>query len=249
MIIVLDCETTGLDNATEAVVEVAAVGVVDGAPKWVWTSLINPQRPIPPTASAIHHLTDDDVADAPLQATAMAKLSVLLGSPTRPMLAAHRAEFDGGFLGLPVNICTWRCAAHLWPEAPGHSNQTLRYWLPGLHKEILTNAAKWAPPSVSVLWPPHRALPDAWVTAHILCRLLALRPAEELVRLTKTPILLRTIHFGMHRGAPWSEVPKDYIAWLLRQPDLEPDVRYTAEHHRGFRDAKKALPRVGSSYL
>jgi exodeoxyribonuclease X len=31
--------------------------------------------------------------------------------------------------------------------------------------------------------------------------------------------------FGKHKGTPLSEVPKDYVRWLLDQPNVDPYLR------------------------
>lgn len=224
-ILVLDCETTGLDPATEAVVEVAAVLVNATGIQDFWHSLVNPGRPIPAVSRAIHHLSDEDVATAPCFTEAMLTLS---GRMTENVLAAaHFAAFDSGFFRFEIPICTWRCATHLWPDAPSHGNQVLRYWLDGLNSELLKSSAG----DTTFLAPPHRALPDAWVTAHIVRRMLQIKTPLELRELTRTPILHKKFHFGMHRGVPIPQVPRDYLLWLLRQKDVDPDVAHTCRHY------------------
>ena len=80
--------------------------------------------------------------------------------------------------------------------------------------------------------PPHRALPDAYVTANILDRMLRDHTPEELVLLAQSPILIKNCTFGKHRGTPWNEVPKDYLRWLVRQ-EFDADTLFTAKHHLG----------------
>jgi len=31
--------------------------------------------------------------------------------------------------------------------------------------------------------------------------------------------------FGKHKGTPMADVPRDYKAWLLNQPDVDPYLR------------------------
>ena len=59
-----------------------------------------------------------------------------------------------------------------WPDAPGHSNQVLRYW-----RQVDRNAYPRIPREA------HRALPDAIVTAFLLRDLLEDQPLERLARL------------------------------------------------------------------
>lgn len=87
--LVLDTETTGLpDHAAFQVVEVAAIdktGVV------VFHSLVKPDIPMPEAATAIHGLTDADLADAPTFAEIWPALSELLA---RYELWTYNADFD-----------------------------------------------------------------------------------------------------------------------------------------------------------
>ena len=61
----LDLETTGTDPATSRVVEVGIVKRLPDGGDHVISWRINPSVPIPPDASAIHGVTDADVAPCP----------------------------------------------------------------------------------------------------------------------------------------------------------------------------------------
>lgn len=221
-LVVVDVETTGLED-DDAVVEIAVAPVDPPSPPW--SSLVWPARGVPPEASAVHHLRAADLEGAPdlLSAAAASPLAGGAG-----VLAAHNAAFDSAFVPVAPRVgwlCTWRCAMHLWPDAPAHGNQVLRYWLPGLDDELRAIA-----PGLLV---PHRALADALVTSLVLARLARLRPVEDLVALTLEPVLLRVVRFGKHRGELWSEVPRDYLRWVLRAGDFDADVVHTARTHLG----------------
>ena len=135
---VIDLETTGQGFADGGVVEVGWQDVAWDGGAWslhgaTGARLVRPEHPISPATSAIHHLVDEDVADAPpWQAVAPEVLQALPG-PAPLALAAHRASFEQrwckpAFSGQARWICTYKCALRLWPEAPTHSNQGLRYW-------------------------------------------------------------------------------------------------------------------------
>lgn len=80
--------------------------------------------------------------------------------------------------------------------------------------------------------PPHRAGPDAYVTAFILRELIDQAPIEDLVRWSSGPALLARVGFGKHRGKRWSEVPADYLDWLINKSGTDDrDVRATAKHY------------------
>lgn len=245
MILVLDCETTGLDATNDAVVEIAAVPLIHsddgngGDGGWFVmpgaSSLVAPGRRVPPEARAVHHLSDEELRNAPHLPRAMA--DVLMAVDRRgeriEALCAHNSEFDRGFLGgfFPSDVPwldTWRLAMHLWPDAPSYSNQTLRYWL-GLKVDAARDTNGDA-------YPPHRALYDATVTAHLLQRMLQTNLLADLLVLQGKPVLQRTCRFGKHRGVAWSDVPRDYLGWVLRQdnPPFDDDVRHTCSYWLGY---------------
>ncbi|MFA5417030.1 MAG: 3'-5' exonuclease [Bacteroidales bacterium] len=60
-----DLETTGVSPATDRIVEISIVKYVSGSSKKVVTLRVNPTIPIPPEATAIHGISNEDVADEP----------------------------------------------------------------------------------------------------------------------------------------------------------------------------------------
>ena len=64
-IISFDLETTGLDIANDRVVEICCVKIHTSGEREVRTTRLNPGRPIAPQATAVHGITDADVATAP----------------------------------------------------------------------------------------------------------------------------------------------------------------------------------------
>lgn len=60
-----DLETTGIDPVNDRIVEIAVIKVLNNGEKEEFIKRINPEMPIPPSSTAIHGITDDDVKDAP----------------------------------------------------------------------------------------------------------------------------------------------------------------------------------------
>jgi DNA polymerase III alpha subunit (gram-positive type) len=91
--VAIDTETTGLDPRADALVSVAAIPFVEGRPRLeaAVDRLVDPRRPIPEAARAIHGITDDDVRAAP---PAEAVLPELLAACASRPLVAHTAWFD-----------------------------------------------------------------------------------------------------------------------------------------------------------
>jgi len=94
-LIALDLETTGLHAAHDRIVEVAAVCWQDGREVGAFQSLVNPERPIPPQAIAVHGITDAMVASAP---TIEVILPAFMAFCQGDAVIAHNAKFDLGFL-------------------------------------------------------------------------------------------------------------------------------------------------------
>src|SRR5438270_14068809 len=62
---VLDLETTGVDPKLDRIIEVSVLKLLPGGGHDHRTRRVNPGVPIPPEATAVHGITDDDVADSP----------------------------------------------------------------------------------------------------------------------------------------------------------------------------------------
>lgn len=95
--VVFDSETTGLDPARDAVVQLGAVRIVNGkvVAGETFEALVNPGRPIPPGSTAVHHITDAMVADAPGFDTVCRNFHQFTADA---VLIAHNAPFDMAFL-------------------------------------------------------------------------------------------------------------------------------------------------------
>ena len=215
---IIDTETTGL-TADAKVVEWATFDLIGEGKQWErgreMGSLINPGIPIPPEASAVHHLTDDDVKDAP---SWLDQLKVIMGPPFPDVWAAQNNRFDMQFFN-PEGakwIDTYRCGLVYWPECPSHSNQCMRYFL----KLPLRD------PAGAV---PHRAFGDAYVTAAIVRRMLKGGAIlSEMIEISSRPADLPRFTFGKHAMKPIRDLPNDYLQWVINNILDNEDVRYTA---------------------
>lgn len=89
--VAVDLETTGLDPRRDAIVAAAAVPFVGGRPLEGLQTLVNPGRPIPPTATAVHGITDAMVAAAP---PVDAVLPALVEAWAGDVVVGHGVGFD-----------------------------------------------------------------------------------------------------------------------------------------------------------
>jgi exodeoxyribonuclease X len=230
---VIDLETAG--NGPHDVCEIGWQDVeraADGS--WQITEyrgarFVNPGRPITPDTMAIHHILDAHVADAPFW-KAVAP-DVLRPEGGVLALAAHRAAFEQrycrpGLTGGAAWICTWKCALRVWPHLSRFSNQMLRYQR---HPEGLIH---------EIGLPAHRAMPDAYVTAHHLRDLLNAVSVEQLLAWSAEPGLLPRVPAGEHRGKPWRDLSDAALGILAKDRDL--DVRFSADTELQRRGAAPA---------
>jgi DNA polymerase III epsilon subunit family exonuclease len=170
---VFDCETTGIDPERDEIVSFAVVRLnARGDEVARLTTLVRPSQPIPPEATAVHGISDADVARAPTLTELAPELFVLLEGA---VFVAHNAGFDLSMLkhdlavvGVryqpPAVACTLEAFRLLEPLAPAHSLEALcdRY---GIELDA------------------HHALDDALATAALLRVVLAAGLAPETVEL------------------------------------------------------------------
>ena len=95
--VVLDTETTGLyAYAGDQVVAIAVLELEGLVPTGRhWSSLVNPGRPIPAEATAIHGITDEQVAGAPALDTVLPVVDAFLADAP---LVGHHTAFDLRFI-------------------------------------------------------------------------------------------------------------------------------------------------------
>ena len=171
--VVVDTETTGGSALRgHRVTEVAILRVAhDGTVLEEFTTLVNPERPIPAFISSLTNITADMVRGAPrFQEIAPEVARLLQGR----VFVAHNAAFDWRFLSWELEhatgcppaarlLCTVRLARKVVPEIASRSLDALCYFFD------LQNDAR------------HRAYGDARVTATLLARLLARVAEREIV--------------------------------------------------------------------
>ncbi len=149
----VDLETTGTHAGGDRITEIGIVRVevVSGAARATeWSSLVDPEVPIPPAIQVLTGITDAMVRGAPAFARVADEVAARLEGC---VLAAHNARFDYGFLkhafartGRAYTarvLCTVRLSRRLYPDAHGHGLDALiaRHGLdPGARHRALGDA-------------------------------------------------------------------------------------------------------------
>ena len=194
----VDLETTGTTPTGDRVTEIGIVRVHDGQVTDEWSSLVNPECPIPEEIQSLTGISNAMVRAAPTFAQLAAEVHDRLRDH---VFVAHNARFDYGFIknefrrvDLPFTadvLCTVRLSRKLYPEAIGHSLDAIIArlgdgpWfspLPG--SGSVPGAARTG---------RHSALGDARVLWHFVQRLYREKEVPDIVaavrRLLKIPSL------------------------------------------------------------
>ncbi|MFP5518430.1 MAG: PolC-type DNA polymerase III [Bdellovibrionia bacterium] len=184
--IAFDLETTGTVPGVDQIVEIGAVRFVDGQPAEVFSTLVDPLRPIPPGASAVNGIFDDMVKGKPTIDSLLPAFAEFCGDD---ILVAHNAPFDSQFLIADIK-------KHETPAAKGIILDTLpiaRKVFPGLpNYKLGTLVQHLKIPTTDF----HRAEEDASYCGHLFFNMLKrisvggqAPKVENLVALTGKPEL------------------------------------------------------------
>ena len=161
--VVVDVETTGVrPDAGDRVTEIAAVIVEGGEVGEVYSTLINPQRAIPPWITNLTNISWDMVKDAPIFPDVCDRVTSFMDGR---VFVAHNAPFDWRFMDAEVHRATGQ-------RLEGRQLCTVRLArriLPQLHRRSLDMVAHHYGVEIAAR---HRAAGDAVATAHVLLRLL-----------------------------------------------------------------------------
>lgn len=210
-----DTETTGIRWETNYIIEIAAY---DPERDLTFQSFVKPKIAIPKEATAIHHITDEMVADAPDFSEVGQRFIEFCEGDT--VLIAHNNDaFDIHFLKVEyarhqIEFPQWRFLDSLkWarkyrPDLPKHPLQFLR--------EIYGFEANNA----------HRALDDVIILYKIFSAMIDDLSIDEVYDLMQSKSSsssgpITHMPFGKHQGMLLNQVPKSYVRWLMSNGALD----------------------------
>ncbi len=214
----LDCETTGLETDNDRIIEIALVRFTFEEILETYETLIDPQMPIPEASTAIHHITDSMVKGKPKIIEILPKVFEFVG---RSIIVGHGITNDIAFLCAAAKQHNMPCKlashpyldtlrmARLYGESPINSLEKLRQ-----HFNIPEEGA-------------HRAMNDVVVNIEVFKYLSKrFKTTEQVVNRLKSPIQLKTMPLGKHKGRTFPEIPVEYLRWAVNQ-NFDQDLMFS----------------------
>ena len=114
----LDFETTGIDRFNDVPVSYALVSVTEGVVVRSWSGLIDPGRPIPPDATAVHGISSERARDEgmPLhEGIALVSDAVVAASRRGVPLVGMKLDYDLTILETQAReLCGWGPVERGW---------------------------------------------------------------------------------------------------------------------------------------
>lgn len=168
-----------------------------------------PQGEIQWGAMAVHHIVMEDLYGMPPAIQAKTDL------PAMQYMVGHNIDFDWKQLGEPnvKRICTLALSRYVWPKLDAHNLSALVYAHSSDKREArdrLRNA--------------HSAEADVrnnhWLLT-LLMQELDIDSWDALWHASEEARIPTIMPFGKHRGQPIAAVPRDYVAWYLKQPEKD----------------------------
>jgi DNA polymerase-3 subunit epsilon len=229
---IVDIETTGLDPAADRIVEVAVLRLDPHRDPVLFVRRCNPGVPIPPQATTVHHISDEDVVDCP-QFCAIAREFL------RVLAYADLGGFGIRHFDLPFLACELQRAGHplclrgravidaqtiFFQREPRDLAAAVRRYCRREHEQAhqAEYDARAALDVLDAMLGRHPDLPR--VPAELHRRLIDVDIAGWFRRDGDSVIFAR----GKHRGRSLADVARcepGYLNWLLSQPVL-PDVQH-----------------------
>lgn len=238
MLLFLDFETTGLEEGDK----ICSVGVIvsEGENLFCEYELIDEGKKIPPKASSIHHITNEDIKGKPSFKESKTWAILQKYNHEDTTLIAHNAPFElsmlqkHGFFWHGNIVDTLRTTRHLIPECDYFSLQFLRYELK-IYKEEQKELQKCLPNPQRSRCMAHDALCDALCVKLLYGYLLEIKSHDKLVELTSKPVVVEKLDFGKYRGRYIEEISmcdRGYLEWMVQNiEDLDEDLRFSIKRY------------------
>jgi len=226
-IVCFDLETTGIDPASDRIVEISILRLEPDGTRLTRTRRINPGRPIPEEATAVHGIRDEDVADAPsFRQVAKGLLELLEGAD---LTGFNVARFDIPLLDREFRDCKLNLALDqrrivdamtiFHRMEPRDLSAATRFYLDREHTGAHGAEAD-VQASFEILEAQltrYEELPDSVDGLDAWIRRVPDNAADQSGKFVHEDGRV-VFNFGKHKGKPLAEVAAsmpDYLQWIL----------------------------------
>lgn len=167
--VIVDLETSGGSATSAGITEIGAVKVRGGEVLSEFRTFCNPGMPIPAHITLLTGIADIHVQDAPSVREAVAAFLAFAGFDEghKPVLVAHNAPFDVGFLRSACNLFGLK-----WPEPQSLDTVVVARRVLTRDEVVNCKLGTLANYFNVTVQPTHRALDDARATSEVLHRLI-----------------------------------------------------------------------------
>lgn len=250
-LVAIDCEATGPDQAHDRALEVAAVALRPDGSRTPRRWLLHPGRPIPPESTAVHHITDADVAGAPA-------FEAVAGEIAEALTGVDLVGYNLRAFDIPLLREEFRRAGIAW--APSGAVLDAYVIFKGRERHTLGTAVRWY--CGRELVDAHSAVADAEAALDVLLAQVERYPdlprdlaaldlasggrqadwATELGHLRWRHDGDLYIAWGRHDGARLVDMDDGFLRWVLRS-DFPADVQaFVRDVQRGTHPRAPGAP-------
>jgi len=230
MLIYIDLETSGLES-DDVICSVAVLHKDKGL-----YALVNEGKKISPSASAVHHITNEMIASEKsfVQSSVCAFLEQY--NKAENTLIMHNTKLylqkliSAGFVWQGDVIDTCKVTKHLIPECELFSLDVLYYELKLYKKEDSLKKAFGIKDALC----SKKALYDVLMVQLLFDYLLDYATVDVMKELTCKNVLLQKFLFGKYEGKYIEEIvlnDRAYVEWMLHLSDLDEDLKYSLEYY------------------
>lgn len=228
---VLDLESTGVNVDQDRIVQIAITIHYPHRDPIAWTTLINPERPIP--NSHVHGVKDDDVVDHPRFVQVAPALAPKL---LKADIAGYNVTFDVNLLRAEMRRANveWNWEGHMI-DAYQIFRMKVGHTLTNAYKRFVDpagfpdahDAGKDVAATEKVLHAQLREFTDLPRTVKALSEVCFPKPQDAVDGSGKFVWREGSVvcNFGKHKGVKLENMPRAYLTWMFETGDFRDDVK------------------------
>jgi len=230
MLIYIDLETSGLES-DDVICSIAVLHKKE----FLYT-LVNEGKKIQPSASVVHHITNEMIASEKSFMSTSVHTFLKQYNNTESTLIMHNTTLNlqklsvAGFVWQGDVIDTCKVTKHLIPECELFSLAFLFYELK-LYKQEQSIKETFG---IKDALCAKKALYGVLMVHLLFDYLLDYATVDTMKKLTFENVLLEKFTFGKYKGKYIEDIvlnDRTYAEWMLHLPDIDEDLQYSLEYY------------------